>query len=77
MVHLVYFFKQVFYNFFQLKPRLCCRLCTNTEISKQIVELQGVNQLVRLCKEERERNFNDDVLVACLVSISEKMHRTN
>lgn len=77
MVHLVYFFLQVFYNFFQLKPRLRCRLCTNTEISKQIVELQGVNQLVRLCKEERERNFNDDVLVACLVSISEKMHRTN
>lgn len=44
------------------------RLCTNAEISKQVVELQGVNQLVRLCKEERERNFNDDILVACLVN---------
>ena len=37
-------------------------------VAAQVVELQGVNRLVRLCKEERERNHSDGVLVACLVS---------
>jgi hypothetical protein len=36
-------------------------------VATQVVELQGVNRLVRLCKEERERNHSDGVLVACLV----------
>lgn len=44
------------------------RLCSDVEVSKQVVELEGVNCLVRLCKEERERNHSDGVLVACLVS---------
>lgn len=44
------------------------RLCTNPEIAKQVIELQGVTRLVRLCREERERNYSDGVLVACLVS---------
>lgn len=34
----------------------------------QVVDLQGVNRLVRLCKDETERNHSDGVLVACLVS---------
>lgn len=28
---------------------------------------QGVQRLVRLCKDEKERNHSDAVLVACLV----------
>lgn len=39
------------------------------------MELKGVNRLVRLCKEEKERNHSDGVLVACLVSI--QVPRTN
>jgi hypothetical protein len=38
-------------------------------VAAQVVELQGVNRLVRLCKEERERNHSDGVLVACLVCL--------
>ncbi|XP_065207501.1 protein inscuteable homolog isoform X2 [Planococcus citri] len=45
------------------------RLCTNPEIAKQVIELQGVTRLVRLCREERERNYSDGVLVACLASL--------
>uniref|UniRef100_A0A8D9AB09 Protein inscuteable homolog n=1 Tax=Cacopsylla melanoneura TaxID=428564 RepID=A0A8D9AB09_9HEMI len=45
------------------------RLCSDVEIAQQVVELQGVTRLVKLCKEERERNHSDGVLVACLVSI--------
>lgn len=44
------------------------RLCSDVEVSKQVVELEGVNRLIRLCKDERERNHSDGVLVACLVS---------
>jgi len=44
------------------------RLCSDVEISKQVVELEGVHCLIRLCKDERERNHSDGVLVACLVS---------
>lgn len=47
-----------------------CRLCSDVEVSKQFVELEGVNRLIRLCKDERERNHSDGVLVACLVSIN-------
>ncbi|XP_025411976.1 protein inscuteable homolog isoform X2 [Sipha flava] len=45
------------------------RLCSDVEVSKQIVELEGVNRLIRLCKDERERNHSDGVLVACLASL--------
>lgn len=53
------------------------RLCTNPEISKQVIELQGVTRLVRLCREERERNYSDGVLVACLVSMRFHLHNFN
>ncbi|KAK6626100.1 hypothetical protein RUM43_006404 [Polyplax serrata] len=45
------------------------RLCSDTVVAKQVVELQGVNRLVRLCKEEKERNHSDGVLVACLAAL--------
>lgn len=45
------------------------RLCSDVQVSKQVVELEGVNRLIRLCKDERERNHSDGVLVACLVSL--------
>ncbi|KAI5732661.1 hypothetical protein M8J76_002893 [Diaphorina citri] len=45
------------------------RLCSDVEIAQQVVELQGVNRLVKLCKEERERNHSDGVLVACLAAL--------
>ncbi|XP_015380018.1 PREDICTED: protein inscuteable homolog [Diuraphis noxia] len=45
------------------------RLCSDVEVSKQFVELEGVNRLIRLCKDERERNHSDGVLVACLASL--------
>jgi hypothetical protein len=46
-----------------------CRLCSDPTVATQVVELQGVNRLVRLFKEERERNHSDGVLVACLVCL--------
>lgn len=54
----------------RLISRIICdyRLCSDVEVSKQVVELEGVNRLIKLCKEERERNHSDGVLVACLVS---------
>ncbi|KAL0272723.1 UNVERIFIED_CONTAM: hypothetical protein PYX00_005585 [Menopon gallinae] len=45
------------------------RLCSDSIVAKQVVELQGVVRLVRLCKEERERNHSDGVLVACLAAL--------
>ncbi|KAL1459117.1 hypothetical protein WDU94_011124 [Cyamophila willieti] len=45
------------------------RLCSDVEIAQQVVELQGVTRLVKLCKEERERNHSDGVLVACLAAL--------
>lgn len=50
------------------------RLCSDVEVSKQVVELEGVNRLIRLCKDERERNHSDGVLVACLVSTTFCIH---
>ncbi|PSN45369.1 hypothetical protein C0J52_07538 [Blattella germanica] len=44
-------------------------LCSDPVVAAQVVELQGVNRLVRLCKEERERNHSDGVLVACLAAL--------
>lgn len=48
----------------------CFRLCSDPSVAAQVVDLQGINRLVRLCKEERERNHSDGVLVACLVCIT-------
>ncbi|KAL1130171.1 hypothetical protein AAG570_013109 [Ranatra chinensis] len=44
------------------------RLCSEPEAANQVIQLQGVSSLVRLCREERERNNSDGVLVACLVN---------
>ena len=46
------------------------RLCNDSEAAVQVAELQGVSRLVRLCREENERNNNDSVLACCLVSIT-------
>lgn len=43
------------------------RLCSDPEVAEEVVQLQGVPRLVRLCREDRERNHSDGVLVACLV----------
>ncbi|CAH1393674.1 unnamed protein product [Nezara viridula] len=45
------------------------RLCNDSEAAMQVAELQGVSRLVRLCKEENERNNNDSVLACCLVTL--------
>uniref|UniRef100_T1J5H0 Protein inscuteable homologue C-terminal domain-containing protein n=1 Tax=Strigamia maritima TaxID=126957 RepID=T1J5H0_STRMM len=45
------------------------RLCTDEKIAKDVIRLQGVNRLVQLCKDERERNQSDAVLVACLAAL--------
>ncbi|XP_039295367.1 uncharacterized protein LOC111052039 [Nilaparvata lugens] len=45
------------------------RMCTDQEVAAQVVELQGVQRLVKLCREERERNNSDGVLVACLAAL--------
>ncbi|XP_054262354.1 protein inscuteable homolog [Macrosteles quadrilineatus] len=45
------------------------RLCSDPSVAAQVVDLQGINRLVRLCKEERERNHSDGVLVACLAAL--------
>ncbi|KAG8261869.1 protein inscuteable homolog isoform X2 [Homalodisca vitripennis] len=45
------------------------RLCSDPSVAAQVVDLQGVNRLVRLCKEEKERNHSDGVLVACLAAL--------
>lgn len=37
-------------------------------MASQVVSLEGVPRLVRLCRDEKERNHSDGVLVACLVS---------
>lgn len=46
-----------------------CRLCSDVKVAQQIVDLGGVTRLVQLCKEGKERNNSDAVLVACLVNI--------
>ncbi|XP_065344245.1 protein inscuteable homolog [Cloeon dipterum] len=45
------------------------RLCSSQTVAQQIVELQGAERLVRLCKDEKERNHSDAVLVACLSAL--------
>ncbi|GLH06938.1 Inscuteable protein [Gryllus bimaculatus] len=45
------------------------RLCSDPAVAEQVVVLQGVTRLVRLCRDERERNHSDGVLVACLAAL--------
>ncbi|XP_059481014.1 protein inscuteable homolog [Neocloeon triangulifer] len=45
------------------------RLCSSQTVAQQIVDLQGAERLVRLCKDEKERNHSDGVLVACLSAL--------
>ncbi|XP_076304456.1 uncharacterized protein LOC143222211 isoform X2 [Tachypleus tridentatus] len=45
------------------------RLCTDIETSAKVIQMQGVQRLVRLCKDETERNNSDSVLVACLAAL--------
>lgn len=44
------------------------RLCGQKEAAAQVVELGGVDKLVRMCREKNERHDSDAVLVAALVS---------
>nr|XP_053634436.1 protein inscuteable homolog isoform X2 [Cherax quadricarinatus] len=45
------------------------RLCKETTVARQVVELGGAERLVRLCKDDQERNHSDAVLVACLAAL--------
>lgn len=45
------------------------RLCTDAVVAKQVMDVQGAERLVRLCKDEKERNQSDAVLVACLAAL--------
>lgn len=45
------------------------RLCSDPAVAKQVMSLEGVQRLVRLCKDEKERNQSDAVLVACLAAL--------
>ncbi|XP_046394800.1 protein inscuteable homolog [Ischnura elegans] len=45
------------------------RLCSDPLVAKQVVEMKGVSQIVRLCVDEKERNHSDGVLVACLAAL--------
>ncbi|KAF4520776.1 hypothetical protein B566_EDAN011428 [Ephemera danica] len=45
------------------------RLCSTATVAQQVVDLQGAERIVRLCKDERERNHSDGVLVACLSAL--------
>ncbi|KAG5869392.1 Protein inscuteable-like protein [Gonioctena quinquepunctata] len=45
------------------------RLCGETEAAKQLVELGGVEKLVKMCREKEERFDSDAVLVAALATL--------
>ncbi|RZC42648.1 inscuteable -like protein, partial [Asbolus verrucosus] len=45
------------------------RLCSEREAARQVVELGGVEKLVRLCREKDERFSSDAVLVATLATL--------
>lgn len=48
------------------------RLCSSRDAAEQTVEHDGVNRLVRLCRNKNARFDNDAVLVAALVSYQDK-----
>ncbi|KAG1661807.1 Protein inscuteable [Nymphon striatum] len=45
------------------------RLCSEQEAAISVSKLQGIQRLVRLCKDEKERNCSDSVLLACLAAL--------
>ncbi|KAH6924956.1 hypothetical protein HPB50_027027 [Hyalomma asiaticum] len=45
------------------------RLCSCPSTADKVLQLQGVQRLVRLCKEPKERNSSNCVLVACLAAL--------
>jgi hypothetical protein len=45
------------------------RLCSEKDAAAQVVELGGVDKLVRMCREKNERFSNDAVLVATLATL--------
>ncbi|XP_063860478.1 protein inscuteable homolog [Scylla paramamosain] len=45
------------------------RLCREASVARQVAEQGGAKRLVRLCKDESERNHSDAVLVACLAAL--------
>ncbi|XP_071526047.1 protein inscuteable homolog isoform X2 [Panulirus ornatus] len=45
------------------------RLCREQSVARRVAELGGAERLVRLCKDEQERNQSDAVLVACLAAL--------
>ncbi|GBM76927.1 Protein inscuteable [Araneus ventricosus] len=45
------------------------RLCCNPETCNVVAEMQGIQRLVKLCKDRKERNDSDSVLVACLAAL--------
>ncbi|XP_075531833.1 spindle orientation adaptor protein inscuteable isoform X1 [Dermacentor variabilis] len=45
------------------------RLCSCSSTAGMVLQMQGVQRLVRLCKEPKERNSSNSVLVACLAAL--------
>lgn len=45
------------------------RLCSCPSTAGMVLQMQGVQRLVRLCKEPKERNSSNSVLVACLAAL--------
>lgn len=45
------------------------RLCSDKVIVNAIADMNGVQRIVQLCKDKKERNNSDSVLVACLAAL--------
>ncbi|CAG0924116.1 unnamed protein product [Notodromas monacha] len=45
------------------------RLCSETDVAKKVVHMGVVARLVQLCRDERERNQSDAVLIGCLAAL--------
>lgn len=45
------------------------RLCADPDTSNVVADMQGIQRLVKLCKDRKERNNSDSVLVACLAAL--------
>lgn len=44
------------------------RLGNHKSVAKLIYKLNGINRLIELCKNAKERNFSDTVLMACIAA---------
>ncbi len=44
------------------------RLSNEPGVPELVLELNGIQRLVQLSRQEKERNYSDGVLIACLVS---------